>query len=300
LPPLKLGITKRAPPFDDPAGTVVGWVKPGDSNSTKPQPAFGGAFEVTVTTEPTGPALGLTNKLGAEAALAAFDHPVAATIEPITATTIRLPTKRRFIIASLLNTRTHAYEGADSSAISSSVKNEQARAVRPPLLIHAPRLGKVPIGFSVGPESGRLAGPTLEGIIGRRASRSLVSSHDGLVSSDIRQFLGEELHGWFEPVLCLDSCVLARLQAVGITFTELTEGDMPGPTEWAAVELDDGSQRVLEHPSSGEPEGSFLYVRGQVQETPIGPVAQQFIDWLQPTSGEVDYVYEWWPPGYER
>ncbi len=65
--------------------------------------------------------------------------------------------------------------------------------------------------------------------------------------------------------------------------------------EWAAVELDDGSQWILAHPSAGPPEGNFLYVRGLVQRTRIETVAQRFLDWLKPGDGEIEFIYEDWP-----
>ena len=114
------------------------------------------------------------------------------------------------------------------------------------------------------------------------------------MSSGIRQVSGSELRGSFEPVLCLSSRVLEALDMTGITFTNETEGDEAGPTEWAAVELDDGSQWLLVHPSSGGPDGDFLYVRAPVQETPIQTVAQQLLDWLRPSPGDVELVYQAW------
>ncbi len=118
----------------------------------------------------------------------------------------------------------------------------------------------------------------------------------GVVSSGIRQVTGSDLRGSFETVLCLSSSVLEALDMAGITFTDETEGDEAGPTEWAALELDDGSQWLIVHPSSGEPEGNFLYVRAPVQQTTIARVAQRFLEWLQPTSCEVLAISTAWPP----
>lgn len=63
----------------------------------------------------------------------------------------------------------------------------------------------------------------------------------------LRQLARNETRGFFEPVAELRPAVRETLELAGVTFIEETEFDEPGPTQWAAVALDDGQQYLLVH-----------------------------------------------------
>jgi hypothetical protein len=62
-----------------------------------------------------------------------------------------------------------------------------------------------------------------------------------------------------ERIGVLSPCAMARLAELGVRFVEECEYPEAGPTRWAAVRLDDGSERLLVH-NYGHPSG-FVDVR---------------------------------------
>jgi hypothetical protein len=81
---------------------------------------------------------------------------------------------------------------------------------------------------------------------------------------------------------------------MGIIFSEETEYDAPGPTDWAAIELDDGTQYLLVHPTT-QPADEYLYVRARVQQASPKQAAQPFLDWLRVAPDDIQFFYDDWP-----
>lgn len=113
----------------------------------------------------------------------------------------------------------------------------------------------------------------------------------------MRQLEGDELNGPFEGAVAVHGVLRTRLQEQGIVFIEETEHDVPGPTDWAAIELDDGSQYLLVHPTSDGADG-YLYVRARVQALSPHDTAQPFLEWLGVAPEDILFFYEDWPPPY--
>ena len=68
------------------------------------------------------------------------------------------------------------------------------------------------------------------------------------------------------PIAECDASLVAAAERSGVRFTEETEYDEPGPTRWAAVELDDGTRGVLVYHYAHEP--PFCELRFERAERP--------------------------------
>jgi hypothetical protein len=109
----------------------------------------------------------------------------------------------------------------------------------------------------------------------------------------MRQLADEELRGSFEPAATLSASARTALEHEGVTFAEETEFDEPGPTQWAAVELDNGRQYLLVH--HYEHADSFVELRAPVGDRSPAEVASHFVRALKLRRDEVTWVAESWP-----
>lgn len=95
----------------------------------------------------------------------------------------------------------------------------------------------------------------------------------------MRQIAGDQLEGFFERAVAVHGILRTRLQERGVRCVDETEDDVPGPTDSAAIELDDGTQDLLIHPTT-EGADELLYVRARVQRASTHEGAQPFLRWL--------------------
>jgi hypothetical protein len=109
----------------------------------------------------------------------------------------------------------------------------------------------------------------------------------------LRQLASEEVRGSFEPAADLASSVRDVLEHAGVAFIEETEFDGPGPTQRAAVALDDGRQYLLVH-HYAHPE-SFVELRAPAGHGSPAEVTDRFIAALTLPAAVVTWVAETWP-----
>jgi hypothetical protein len=113
----------------------------------------------------------------------------------------------------------------------------------------------------------------------------------------MRQVGEDEVLGPLEPVAQLASDARQIVEAAGIRFAEATDDHgEPGPTQWAVVELDDGSQFLLVH-HHAHPE-RFVELKGQIGTAPPAELAHRFVAALGLGANDVTWVADSWPHGW--
>jgi len=99
--------------------------------------------------------------------------------------------------------------------------------------------------------------------------------------------------GVFDDVAQLGRDERSRLDQLGIVFVEQTDSDEAGPTNWAAVELEDRTQFLLvEH--SAHP-AQFIDVRGQMDRGAPRELAARFAEAVGADEQIFTWVADAWP-----
>ena len=109
----------------------------------------------------------------------------------------------------------------------------------------------------------------------------------------MRDLSSDDLRGPFESVAQLSKPVRAKLEDAGAHFREDEEPTQPGPTQWAAVELDNGVQYLLVH-HYGHPE-SFIDLRAEIGAGTPQQLAQAFANEFGIAAAEVTWTATAWP-----
>lgn len=112
----------------------------------------------------------------------------------------------------------------------------------------------------------------------------------------VRQLSPEEVDGYFESVANLTPDARVALEGVGVVFTEETEFDEPGPTQWALVATRAGRRYLVVH-HYGHPE-SFVDLRASTEETDPAEAVSAFVSELGLSEADVLAVVppsEWRP-----
>jgi hypothetical protein len=109
----------------------------------------------------------------------------------------------------------------------------------------------------------------------------------------LRQLSSDEVRGAFEPAAALASSVREVVEQAGVAFIEETEFDEPGPTQWAAVALDDGRQYPLVHHYAHP--ASFVELRAPMEHRSPADVTDHFLAALTLPAAVVTWVAEAWP-----
>jgi len=91
----------------------------------------------------------------------------------------------------------------------------------------------------------------------------------------MRQIALDEAGSGYEDVAELSSAVVSELARRGIAFTNDVVSDEAGPTRWAAVELDDGTQLQLVHHYAHQ--DAFLELRARASEVPPAMIMARFL-----------------------
>ena len=112
----------------------------------------------------------------------------------------------------------------------------------------------------------------------------------------MRQIPRNELVGVFDDIAQLRQNERSRLDELGIVFAEQTDSDEAGPTNWAAVELNDQTQFLLvEHHAHPE---QFIDVRGQLNRGDPRELAARFAEAIEADERVFNWVADGWPrPG---
>jgi hypothetical protein len=111
----------------------------------------------------------------------------------------------------------------------------------------------------------------------------------------LRQLSRRDVRGWFEPAADLAPPARSAAERAGITFAEEREFDNPGPTQWAAVELEDGSQYLLVH-HYAHPD-SFVELRARPGSWTPREAAERFAGALGLEPEAILHVQLGWPGG---
>jgi hypothetical protein len=108
---------------------------------------------------------------------------------------------------------------------------------------------------------------------------------------DMRQITWDETASGFEPVAELSRDVVGELERRGIIFSDQVASDEAGPTRWAAIEMDGGTQLLLVHHCAHQ--AGFLELRARASDVPHGMVMARFLHALD-LMPEVFGVAEKW------
>ena len=110
----------------------------------------------------------------------------------------------------------------------------------------------------------------------------------------MRQLLDNDLRPPMDDVGLLGSDVREIVERLGIAFAENVHGDEAGPTQYAALALDDGSQFLLIH-HYAHPDG-FVDLRGQLGLATPQELCRRFADAVGIGESDFLWIAEDWPP----
>jgi hypothetical protein len=114
----------------------------------------------------------------------------------------------------------------------------------------------------------------------------------------VRQLADEDVVPPIETIGTVRSHLRSLVEGEGIEFIEETTGTQPGPTQWAAVVLDDGSQFLLQH-HNAHPE-SFVELGAQMGPESPAELCYRFAGVLGLNDEDFEWIADAWPGGLDR
>jgi hypothetical protein len=112
----------------------------------------------------------------------------------------------------------------------------------------------------------------------------------------VQQIQDHELVGQFDDIGVVGPEVRATVEKLGVTFAENVQGDEAGPTQYAAIALDDRTQFLLvqhyAHPQQ------FIDVRGRVDLAKPRDLCRRFAEAAGIDESDFSWISEdWTRPG---